>query len=112
MLNDADGQGGGNASDYEARETVADAEALFSKLKKWIKSDYNSKGKSLGAARRAKISTLKPANSSTRKTRRSCRTPFPMTSVIGTKRTSQSRASMSALWGNADITWKRRHFRF
>jgi len=65
MLNDADGQGGGNASDYEARETVADAEALFSKLKKWIKSDYNSKGKSLGAARRAKISTLKPANSST-----------------------------------------------
>jgi hypothetical protein len=45
MLNDADGQGGGNASDYEARETVADAEA---KLKKWIKSDYNSKGKSLG----------------------------------------------------------------
>jgi hypothetical protein len=36
MLNDADGQGGGNASDYEARETVADAEALFSKLKKWI----------------------------------------------------------------------------
>ena len=63
MLNDADGQGGGNASDYEARETVADAEALFSKLKKRIKSDYNSKGKSLGAARRAKISTLKPANS-------------------------------------------------
>src|SRR5712671_2850156 len=28
-------------------------------------------------------------------------------SVTGTKRTSQSRASMSALWGNADITWKR-----
>jgi hypothetical protein len=27
MLNDADGQGGGNASDYEARETVADATA-------------------------------------------------------------------------------------
>ena len=63
MRNDADGQGGGNASDYEARETVADAEALFSKLKKWVKSNYNSKGKSLGAARRAKISTLKPANS-------------------------------------------------
>jgi len=40
MRNDADGQGGGNASDYEARETVAAAEALFSKLKKWIKSDY------------------------------------------------------------------------
>ena len=30
MLNDADGQGGGNASDYEARETVAYAEALLS----------------------------------------------------------------------------------
>jgi hypothetical protein len=55
MRNDADGQGGGNASDYEARETVADAEALFSKLKKWIKSDYNSKGKSPGAARRARL---------------------------------------------------------
>jgi hypothetical protein len=83
ILNDADGQGGGNASDHEARETVADAEAIFSKLKKWVKSNYNSKGKSLGAARRAKISTLKPANNSTRKTRRSCRTLFPMTSVIG-----------------------------
>src|SRR5882672_8998085 len=34
------------------------------------------------------------------------------TLCCGTKRTSQSRASMSALWGNADITWKRRHFRF
>jgi hypothetical protein len=76
MLNDADGQGCGNASDYEAREPVADAEALFSKLKKCIRSDCNSKGKSLGAARRAKISTLKPANSLTRKTRRSCRTLY------------------------------------
>src|SRR6266850_6933303 len=95
MLNDADGQGGGNASDYEARETVADAEALCSKLKRWIKSDYNSKGKSLGAARRAKISTLKPANSSTRKTRRSCRTLFPLTS--GVKRTSRP------LMTNSDI---------
>ena len=55
MRNDADGQGGGNASDYEARETVADAEALFSKLKKWIKSDYNSRGKSPGAERRARL---------------------------------------------------------
>jgi hypothetical protein len=45
MLNDADGyQGGGNAGD-EAREAVGDAEALFSKLKRWIKADYNSKGK-------------------------------------------------------------------
>jgi hypothetical protein len=41
---------------------VADAEAVFSKLKKWVESD-NCRGKSLGAARRAKISTLKPANS-------------------------------------------------
>jgi hypothetical protein len=39
MLNDADGLGGDNA-----RETVDD----FSKLKKWIKTDYNSKAKSNG----------------------------------------------------------------
>src|SRR5712664_3944962 len=37
---------------------------------------------------------------------------LPPMSECGTKRTSQSRALMSALWGNADITWKRRHFRF
>ena len=30
----------------------------------------------------------------------------------GTKRTSRSRELMSGLRGNADITWKRRHFRF
>ena len=34
--------------DHEARETIADAEALFSKLKKWIKSEYDRRGKSLG----------------------------------------------------------------
>jgi hypothetical protein len=30
----------------------------------------------------------------------------------GTKRTSWSRRSMSALWGKAEMTWKLRHFRF
>jgi hypothetical protein len=103
MLNDADGQGGGNASDYEARETVADAEALFSKLKKRIKSDYNSKGKSLGAARRAKTSILKPANSLTRKTRRSCRTLFPMTSVNGTKRKCRDARGISEAGGRPAV---------
>jgi len=39
MLNDADGHGGG-----EAGETVKDAEALFRRLKRDVKSDYNSKG--------------------------------------------------------------------
>ena len=34
------------------------------------------------------------------------------TSLNGTKLTSQSRQLMSALWGRADITWKRRYFRF
>jgi hypothetical protein len=32
-------------------------------------------------------------------------------SVHGTKRTSWSRQSMSALWGEAEMTWKRQHFR-
>jgi hypothetical protein len=39
MLNDADGQGGGAAS-----EEVKDADALFSRLKREVKADYNSKG--------------------------------------------------------------------
>lgn len=43
MLNDAEGQGGGNVSD-NARETVDDAVALFTELKRWIRTDYNSKG--------------------------------------------------------------------
>ena len=38
MLNDADGHGG------EAGEAVKDADALFSRLKKQVKADYNSKG--------------------------------------------------------------------
>ncbi|MFZ5713048.1 MAG: hypothetical protein ACOY3N_09430 [Bradyrhizobium sp.] len=41
MLNDADGYGGGSD---EAAETPSDADALFSKLKGWIKLDYDSKG--------------------------------------------------------------------
>lgn len=40
MLNDADGNHDGG----EAGETVKDADALFSKLKRWVKTDRNSKG--------------------------------------------------------------------
>ena len=43
MLNDADGQGGGNAGNA-ASDPVKDAEALFRKLKRFVKTDYNSKG--------------------------------------------------------------------
>jgi len=39
MLNDADGHGGD-----EAGEAVKDAEALFRRLKRDVKADYNSKG--------------------------------------------------------------------
>ena len=39
MLDDADGHGGG-----EAGEAVKDAEALFRRLKRDVKADYNSKG--------------------------------------------------------------------
>jgi len=39
MLNDADGHGGG-----EAGEAVKDTEALFRRLKRDVKADYNSKG--------------------------------------------------------------------
>ena len=42
MLNDADGHGGGEAD--EAREKLNDADALFSRLKREVKADYNSKG--------------------------------------------------------------------
>jgi hypothetical protein len=74
MLNDADGyQGGGNAGD-KAHEAVGDAEALFSKLKRWIKTDYNSKGQVNRRKEAREISTSTPATSSTRKIRRSCRT--------------------------------------
>jgi hypothetical protein len=43
MLNDADGYGGGEEG-AEGKETPKDADALFDKLKCWIKLDYNSKG--------------------------------------------------------------------
>ena len=43
MFNDADGQGGGYAGE-EASEPVKDAEALFRKLNRFVKADYNSKG--------------------------------------------------------------------
>ena len=65
MLNDADGHGGGNAG-----EQINDAEALFRRLKLDVKADYNSKDKSIGAARRGKTSTLRPANIWTKTTRR------------------------------------------
>jgi hypothetical protein len=42
MLNDADSYGGGN--DSKDKEAPRDAEALFSKLQKWVKHDFNSKG--------------------------------------------------------------------
>lgn len=41
MLNDADGQGDDGGA---AGETPKDTDALFDKLKGWIKADYNSKG--------------------------------------------------------------------
>ena len=40
MLNDADSYQGGS----DAGERVKDADALFSKLKRFVKADYNSKG--------------------------------------------------------------------
>jgi hypothetical protein len=40
MLNDADGHGGGETSGGG----VKDADALFLKLKRNVKADYNSKG--------------------------------------------------------------------
>jgi hypothetical protein len=39
MLNDANGHGGG-----DAREALNDSDALFSKLKRQVKADYNGKG--------------------------------------------------------------------
>jgi hypothetical protein len=43
MLNGADSyEGGGNAG--EAKEKLNDAEALFGRLKRQVKADYNSKG--------------------------------------------------------------------
>jgi hypothetical protein len=72
MLKEADSYQGGDEVDGEAGGKVKDA--LFSRLKRLVKSDYNSKAKSSGAKRRARISTSTPANSSMRMTRRFCRT--------------------------------------
>jgi hypothetical protein len=44
MLNDADGYQGGGEVDGEASGKVKDADKLFSRLKRLVKSDYNSKG--------------------------------------------------------------------
>jgi hypothetical protein len=55
MLNDADGHGGGEAD--EAREKLTDADAIFLRLKKQVKADYNSKGQVNWRRRRAKTST-------------------------------------------------------
>ena len=44
MLNDADGYQGGGKVGGEADDKVKDAYALFSKLKRIVKADYNSKG--------------------------------------------------------------------
>lgn len=48
MRNDVDGdQDGGKAGERDrddAKKRLNDADAIFSKLKKWIKADYNSKG--------------------------------------------------------------------
>jgi len=53
MLNDADGQGGGAAS-----EEVKDADALFRRLKRDVKADYNSVG--TGAAAQGGVESLRP----------------------------------------------------
>jgi len=44
MLNDADSYQGGSEAGDKTRETLNDADAFFSKLKRWVKADYNSKG--------------------------------------------------------------------
>jgi hypothetical protein len=43
MLNDAESYQGGNAGD-SASEKLNDADALFRRLKRDVKADYNSKG--------------------------------------------------------------------
>jgi hypothetical protein len=52
-------------------EAPIDAETLFSKLKRWVKTDRNSKGQVTWRREAVKITTLSPANSSTRTIRRS-----------------------------------------
>ena len=49
MLNDADGHGGGAAN-----EAIKDADALFRRLKRDVKTDYNSKRPSQLAQRGAR----------------------------------------------------------
>ena len=44
MLKEADSYQGGGEVDGEAGGKVKDADALFSKLKRFVKADYNSKG--------------------------------------------------------------------
>jgi hypothetical protein len=44
MLKEADSYQDGGEVDGEAGEKVKDADALFSKLKRNVKADYNSKG--------------------------------------------------------------------
>ncbi|MBR1237379.1 hypothetical protein [Bradyrhizobium sp. AUGA SZCCT0182] len=62
MLNDADGHG---AAGDGARGAVEDADAVFSKLKRWVKTDRNSKGQVNWRREAREDSTLRPANSST-----------------------------------------------
>ena len=70
MLNDADSyQGGGHAGD--AKEKLNDAEALFGRLKRQVKADYNSKGQVNWRREAREDFDLGPANSSRRKIRRS-----------------------------------------
>jgi hypothetical protein len=58
MLNDADGyQGGGNAGE-EARVQVNDAEAHFTKLKRWVKNRPQQQGPSRMAQRGARRFSL------------------------------------------------------
>lgn len=71
MLNGADGYRG---DESEASGKVKDADALFSKLKRLVKADYNSKGQVAWRKEAREISTSTPANSSTTMTRRFCRT--------------------------------------
>jgi hypothetical protein len=66
MLNDGDSNHGGGE--------VKDAEALFSKLKRNIKADYNSKGQVNWRKEAREDFDSTPANSSMRTTRQFCRT--------------------------------------
>ena len=44
MLKEADSYQGGGEVDGEADDKVKNADGLFSKLKRHVKADYNSKG--------------------------------------------------------------------